>query len=96
MLSQVQTARPEQAADDLTVEILYDDATIVTAWAHSNGHEQRGVVALFVGCGMPRDRIASWLRISEATLERHFRDQLLNGRTPRSRASRPTNSTTMI
>jgi hypothetical protein len=25
----------EQAADDLTVEILYDDATIVTAWAHS-------------------------------------------------------------
>jgi DNA-binding transcriptional LysR family regulator len=35
VLNQIRTDRPEQAADDLTVEILYDDELIVTAWAHS-------------------------------------------------------------
>jgi DNA-binding transcriptional LysR family regulator len=30
--------RDEVAADDLTVEILYDDATTVTAWAQSKWH----------------------------------------------------------
>jgi len=35
VLNAVRTTRSEQAPDDLTVEILYDDATIVVAWARS-------------------------------------------------------------
>jgi DNA-binding transcriptional LysR family regulator len=35
VLNQLRTARPEQAADDLTVEILYDDELVVAAWARS-------------------------------------------------------------
>src|SRR5262249_58636000 len=43
VLSVFQTGRPEEAADDLTVEILYDDAPIVTAWAHSEWARRRKI-----------------------------------------------------
>src|SRR5262249_28540674 len=43
VLSQFQTGRLEEAADDLTVEILYDDAPIVTAWAHSEWGRRRKI-----------------------------------------------------
>src|SRR5262245_7841172 len=35
VLNQIRPDHPEQAVDDLTVEILYDDELIVTAWVHS-------------------------------------------------------------
>src|SRR5262249_43830084 len=35
VLNQVRTADPEQAADDLTMNILYEDALIVAAWGRS-------------------------------------------------------------
>jgi len=43
VLNQVRTARPEEAADDLTVEILYEDAGVVTAWAHSKWARRRKI-----------------------------------------------------
>ena len=43
VLNAVRTARPEQVVDDLTVEILYDDATIVAAWAHSKWARRREI-----------------------------------------------------
>jgi DNA-binding transcriptional LysR family regulator len=43
VLNQFQTGRPEEAADDLTVEILYDDATIVAASAHSKWARRRKI-----------------------------------------------------
>src|SRR5262249_5493356 len=43
VLNAVRTARFEQAADDLTVEILYDDATIVVACARSKWTRRREI-----------------------------------------------------
>jgi DNA-binding transcriptional LysR family regulator len=43
VLSQFQTGRPEEAADDLTEEILYHDATIVAAWVHSKWARRRKI-----------------------------------------------------
>ena len=43
VLNQIRTDRPEQAADDLTVEILYDDAVIAAAWAHSKWARRRKI-----------------------------------------------------
>jgi DNA-binding transcriptional LysR family regulator len=43
VLNQVRTDRPERAADDLTVELLYDDGLIVTAWAHSKWARRRKI-----------------------------------------------------
>jgi DNA-binding transcriptional LysR family regulator len=43
VLNQFQTGRPEEAADDLTVEILYDDALTVVAWAHSKWARRRKI-----------------------------------------------------
>src|SRR5215467_690022 len=43
VLNAAPTARPEQAADDLTVEILYDDEVIVAAWTHSKWARRRKI-----------------------------------------------------
>jgi DNA-binding transcriptional LysR family regulator len=43
VLNQLQTARPEQAADDLRAEILYEDALIVAAWARSKWAGRRKI-----------------------------------------------------
>src|SRR5262245_24894320 len=43
VLNQVLTSRPEQAADDLTLEILYDDAVIIAASAHSKWAGRRKI-----------------------------------------------------
>jgi DNA-binding transcriptional LysR family regulator len=43
VLNAARTAPPEQAADDLTVEILYDDEVIVAAWTHSKWARRRRI-----------------------------------------------------
>jgi len=43
VVNQVRTALPEQAADDLMVEILYEDALIVAAWARSKWAGRRKI-----------------------------------------------------
>jgi DNA-binding transcriptional LysR family regulator len=43
VLSQIQTWRPEEAADDLTVQILYDDEVVVAAGAHSKWVRRRKI-----------------------------------------------------
>jgi DNA-binding transcriptional LysR family regulator len=43
VVNQFQTGRPEEAADDLTVEILYDDPGVVAAWAHSKWARRRKI-----------------------------------------------------